>query len=774
MGSRLPSAFGTGELMPFLDGMQVYDKAGRWLGSILNGRETQAPSRGVNFEGSCSITVPRKIVDPATGDVVDNPDLDTDVIPDHIATFGDRLIVIGDSMQAADPWLGIVNDVEWTDGGCLMNCTDFNDWLSTPQLPEDDDMRGTQALKIPTGTAATLIAQMLIGVANVWYGRNGEVEVKLDATGSKTFFGDETATGDVKSAFATLVERAFVEMAWRVELTATTMTPVLVLRDSFVGAEGAPLKDGLLGNIVAGPSVSVSPPEVVNAVRITGSVTVISPELPEGATALPVQQTIPLAEAWWPDDGYRRRLNSGLGAGVIQYIDVPFTFAADEEAALKAAEDARLRALFSDFVHAFHAQFGMPWHGDSSGGAWSWEGSYTTESGGDSIDNERDLTVDRYTHWGELGVGPVHVVMRETGGLAGTYPRWTNTIADWMNCRTGPSRSNAVARTITKGTRVTGVKVTGGSYLAPTTTSYVPKAGCRTWNTWIKIYSINGVALSRVLYAAAYYFAGPVGTVTSNSGGLIRVAYDRVNDVRTVARVGSVASLPDETVLDFEWRAFNQGAYSPERNGVGRLSPYRTVKAGVVVDQSWRVMPYGDEGTSGQTTIVHGIDATQTECTVVSMFSLPDDLPYVVTIDSDEKVLVTSTELNLLTIQRGYDGTVASIHEKGAPLEYTAPQTPEDQAAVQTDPLPIFVAWPEGEAYAAALLTKLHHPKRKFTNHLANVGGDAATIALGSTHDYDVDTEGPPGGVHTRVRVIGFAPDWGGDAPAMELFLEEL
>jgi hypothetical protein len=259
---------------------------------------------------------------------------------------------------------------------------------------------------------------------------------------------------------------------------------------------------------------------------------------------------------------------------------------------------------------------------------------------------------------------------------------------------------------------------------------------------------------------------------SGTDGKLIVVQYDRVNGVQKVWSTINVVECPDETIFAFEWRRYKE-SYDPSSDGIGVESTYKTVKGTALVDASWRVVPY-NSGKSGSTQLLFGITAATTTIPVVSMFPLPTAYPYIVTVGGDEKMLVTAGNLtnSTLTVVRGYDGTIASIHERGETVEYKADEVPEEEAVEVEQPPPQEIPWPAGEAYARLLLEKLHRPKRLHTVRLANVHGDWSSIQIGSVHSIDIQTEGPGGGITGTVRVLGFAPDPA--AGSMELVLEDV
>lgn len=252
----------------------------------------------------------------------------------------------------------------------------------------------------------------------------------------------------------------------------------------------------------------------------------------------------------------------------------------------------------------------------------------------------------------------------------------------------------------------------------------------------------------------------------------VTVAYDRVNGLQSVSTSASVVELSDDTVFAFEWRRYRQGDYDPAQNGVGAASPFQTVKGGALVDGTLRVVPWGSDGQSASTSLAFGIDAVTTQIPVTNALVLPTAYPYIVTVGTDEKMLVRGMSLNVLSVERGYDRTPASIHEAGEAVEYIVADQPDEEPVEETQPPPQEIPWPSGYAYATKLLEKLSRPRRRLSIRLANVGGDWSGVRLGSLHSADIQTEGPAGGIVGTVRVIGFAPN--PVTGSMELVVEDV
>src|SRR3990170_397922 len=631
----------------FLAGIQVYSKAGLHLGAMIYTTFGPRPKSISTWQGvhanSMTVTVPRKVAS-TSGNFIANPDL--------TLIAEDRLLVIGSSF-GLEPWAGSIDTVEWTDGAAILSVQDLYGQLATALI------RDTAAVKTRTGTPVSALASLVMGHANTWLGANGEVQWEFDGTGSLTFFGDDTLSGDILSILGKIARQSFAEFCWDVRVLSDRMVPILVWRDAFSAGAGVALTDGASGNVRANPSYSTSVTQLVNAVRLVGSVTRIESLIPPGAKALPVQEVIPVAEVWLPTGTYRRRTNLSLSAPVTLFVEVPYSLPDESQQEAADAAAAAMRELFKTFIRAVHDQYGRPWHD-----GWSWAGpgpedpDSTEPNATVNLVPERVLHLRDYVHWLHLSDGPRAIVMKH--------------------------RSLA---------------------------SYV------------------------------------------------RVTYDRVNAIQKVARFSVPGDIDPATVFDFEWRRMPE--WDPRRDGVGAEVEVRTVIAGAVRTlTAWRLVPYGQGDQDFSTQLAYGITADAVNLPVVNAFGFPP-VPFDVKIGGDEWVRVTSISGNILTVIRGQLNTTASIHEVGEEVAYIAPTTAESDVTEEiTDRLsPIEVPWPDGEAYATALLAKWSVPSRLLTLQLANVGGDWATVATGSTHTLDLQTEGPSAGVTGTVRVVGFAPD---------------
>lgn len=645
--------------MPFLAGVPVYSKAGAYIGLMTYTTFGPRPKSLSNWQGvnasQMTVTVPRKVAS-TSGNFIANPDLTLIV--------EDRILVIGNSL-GIEPWAGSIDTIEWTDGAAILTVQDLYGQLATPLVREK------APIITRTGTPAVELASIAMSAANVWLATEGEVQWEFDGTGSLAFFGDDTLAGDILSILGKIAVQSFCEFVWDVRVEATRMVPILRWRDSFAAGAGVALTDGATGNVRANPAYSTSVSQLVNAVRLVGAVTRIESLIPPGATALPVQELIPVAEVWLPTGNYRRRTNLSLSAPVTLNVTVPYSLPDASQQQVADDTAAQMRELFKTFIRAVHEQYGRPWHD-----GWAWAGPApeddpaTDQNSVVNLTPERVLHLKDYVYWLHLAAGPASIVMKH-----------------------------------------------------------------RT--------------------AASY----------------VRVTYDRVNAIQTIARFSSPDEIDPAIVFDFEYRRMPE--WDPRRDGVGASVQVRTVIAGAVRTLTqWRLVPWGQGDQDFSTQLAYGITAAATNLPVLNSFGFPP-VPFDAKLDDDEWVRVTSITGSILGVIRGQLGTTASIHEVGESVTYFAPAPAADTAPI-TDVFPTLdpleVPWPDGIAYANLLLAKWSVPRKLLTVQLANVGGDWATVATGSTHALTLGTEGPSAGVSGTARVLGFAPD--DTAGVMELLVE--
>lgn len=410
----------------FTPGIAVYTKGGVYVGSITLWSSIDSRSIAIGQSGGMQFGVPIR-------DYAGNPNAELDLIQ------LDRIIVVGNNL-GTPAWAGTISSFDWdSEGNLMVACEDLSALMSNIEVgdrtgsvnPKDvpnpaDAWAVAERAKLIvalSGERAASAVTAIIGQVNQWRARDAEVLWELDATGSNTFFGDENITGDALSSIGLLAERSFSEYCWGVRVSAGRMNPVFIWRDQFAGGAGAALHDGANGNMSVNIMYRETSTPIINAIRLTGSVTRIENEIPDGAQALPVAEIIPVAEVWLDPGPYRRRTALGLSAGIKLNVSVPFSFPADTQKALADAERAKLMALFRKYIAAIHDQLGQPYHseGFNATGGWSWAGP--TENVPETLDGEpytafgeRHLTIADWTHHRFLAEGPSSVVMEKNDG----------------------------------------------------------------------------------------------------------------------------------------------------------------------------------------------------------------------------------------------------------------------------------------------------------------------------------------------------------------------
>jgi hypothetical protein len=419
----------------FLPGFAIYDKAGLYLGSVSLWETAAARSVALGQAGNLQFTLPTR------REIEVSNDADLDLIQ------LDRIIVAGNNL-GSDPWGGSISGREWANGRLAVTVDDVFAFVTgievgDPSASVDETQTPNPAdayavaqyarrIILRTGDAATSAVAQVIAQVNQFRAAAGEVLWELDATGANAFFGDENVSGDAISALGLIAERSFSEFGWRIRVDQGRMTPILVWRDHFTAPAGVDFTDGPDGNVSTGVLYRESSQTIVNAMRLTGSVTSIQSKIPDGAQALPVQERIPVAEVWLDPGPYRRRTNLGQTAGIKVYVTVPFSFPPETQQGLADDSAAKMMKMFEKYLAAVHEQLGQPYHseGFNSTSGWSWAGPGESIPEGYATFGERYLVLGDWIHRRYLATGPRSVVMvnkADSSHVRVSYDRLTGT-----------------------------------------------------------------------------------------------------------------------------------------------------------------------------------------------------------------------------------------------------------------------------------------------------------------------------------------------------------
>lgn len=393
--TRPTSTPGTSPL--FVPGLSVYGKDGNYLGQITTFTLEDHPSNALNQAGTLRFTV------PVTNDAIGTPNPDVDLL------IEDRIVVIGDNVGG--PTFGFPIDTLLSQGSMIeATCSDMvTSYIQGVEVGDAQasidptavntalDLSLTGQIIARSGETTVGVVTQIMGQVNQMRARDGELVWDVDAEAGGIFFGDENIAGDGLSALNQVADRGFGEYWSTVHGGSGRLRPVLHWRDrGFNVGTGPALSDGPGGSISVGSNYTATSQPIINAVRVTGSVTAIASQIPAGATALPIQELIPVAEVWADASVYRRRVNLGLAAGYLTNVTVPFTIPTDTTAALALAQQALMLALYKTFLAAVHDSLGRPWHN-----GWAWQGqsdAQLTESNGKIVNLDAELAADRYIH----------------------------------------------------------------------------------------------------------------------------------------------------------------------------------------------------------------------------------------------------------------------------------------------------------------------------------------------------------------------------------------
>lgn len=376
-----------------VEGIHVYNKKGEFINIVTLFNDDSPRTKVICNVGSWSFSVPIQIVDPATGDFIVNPEV--------AYLKEDRLVVIGNEL-GMDLWAGTINSVSHEQGSVKVQCEDILTLLADveldPEIPPVPKDSTTKREELHNVTADTLIKKVM-SQYNLAKGARNELQWKIDGVGvdtpttggipddpdvghppfplppwpmdpivpvpgvrsgsecNNTYYGLAYLSGTVNSALDQIVARAFIEYTYRVEFKGSTMVPVLVVRNDFVGNNNVAVADGPGGAIVTQPTYMEDVTTLVNSVIVTGS---------SYTTGDPPIEYLPTARVTMATGGYRFRQQKQSMESSFQMDD---TTTDDAKKAAEAEERKNMR-YFKTFLKAMHSQHGKPWF-PSGSGAWN-------------------------------------------------------------------------------------------------------------------------------------------------------------------------------------------------------------------------------------------------------------------------------------------------------------------------------------------------------------------------------------------------------------------
>ena len=762
----------------FVQGVMVFDKEGNPLGLI--GRFSVGAKRARNVSSispSISIAIP-------SGH------------PDCLLLDDDRLAALQSDL--GEPlWSGAMARSD-SRQALVQRILDepFVQFVGGPTI----DFAEKKKITVADGTPAAAIYAAILAAHNAARSAVHEIVWESDLSGVKAHPGDFEFKGDTMDAVALVASRSQTEFMWRAEIspgvvqtdplwglqfqrawTARYAYPhplnSLILRlvtsDAFTGSEyvegeaptGTDLFDGPGGNLQA-PQIIEDPTPIVNELTLTGQTTRIADLLPQWAQWA-VHEITPSVHLVKDPGKYRRRADNE------QTVDWTLTKAAQQALADKTLE--YLWDLYRSFLRSVHDMEGRPFHE-----GWRYPGpSEYLESSASSQDalsrrawRSRVQILERYAgrpvtgvmysdetnryNWREWLVVSYDRVTGIQELRAWPIPQIQGADIFWCTIKPG-----AVVRFY----RLSGTRVVqhGGSGLGTFDNSGNPNGSGVAVAPWTQVVVEPGgrrISLRLIIQGVRQ----GVWWVDANDPGC-----DFASMSPGAAVDWGAAGQFISKMYDFE--QLNVGKWDPRRDGVGALLPRRSVFwSQITTAPRWHRVSYG-VGADASTQLITGISAEDTDFEVGSSMGFPDlvanaairaaDPNRVEAVskfdaqieDGDAKEIVTVTGQvgSLWNVLRGQQGTTARIHEAGS----TIAALPGEQF----DGIHFPYSWPEGEAYAAALLAKMSKKQYEIVTNVVNRGDIWRSITLGSTHDVRIRTEGPPGGFDGSIRILGYAID---------------
>lgn len=733
--SAHPSGTSVSTVAGFMPALVVADKSGHVLGAIpsTHFNVEASPSRAINASGSMTIALPRLV------DGSPNPYLPL--------IFDDRIVYLGTEL-GTPAWAGTIEPQRFTTGQARVEIPDLTALWDGPTLTIADTLGGT----IP----AWIAYQMAMEASNAQKTLDGEMVWELDLQGTNPFRGELSFEGSAFDIFSAIAQRTGTEFAWSVAVEGDQIVPTLMVRDAFVGATGVTITDvGAAANLAASPEYSRDPTTVISSLTLRGQATDLSRHIADcfDWAFTDVQPSVTVTV----DPGVHRRRKTAE-------VNVDWGLSDTDQASLANGVLAVVNALYLTFLYAFHEEEGRPYHD-----GWQYEGppgnieeflhtglGWRTRSAFITYQDQpasaamyslssSQLLIVRYDR-----VTEVKTVQRVWFTEAGILY-----VLKWYIH--GFSYFYEVAGGVITGRRLLSFDHSSGTVSKDAVTLMWPGEGAGTDHPWTTYHTLRRASsISETEDTTEGHYVDPnyvTGPTTGFQFTRPTIGDPPYSTLVLVPAPDTVDFEPVVTAWDFELRRICD--WDPRRDGVGALTNKRiVVNNQPATPTRWHRVPWGTGG-DGSTSLTHGISATETMIQIDNAFVLPTVYPYDAIIGAwpgEEQVQVTSGLGTILTVARGQNSTAAIIHETGEQFQVT-------NAAAWTGFVNTSPPWPEGEAYAQDLLSRMNRAQERLSLQLTNENDDWITVNLGSLHPVVIATEGPEGGYTGTVRVIGFSPN---------------
>lgn len=719
-------------VVEFAPAISVFDKAGVMLGSIADYTISAPGTRVINGRGSMTFYVPR-------------------VSPDVVLLADDRLVAV--QSELGDPlWAGTMTVNESGAGMLEVQCDDIFQLLA-------DGMPITITEDVADNTPADQIMAQVMDLSNADRAANGEIQWGTSFGSSLFFRGDIDFEGSPLDAIEEIAARAGNEYIWTASLGSdvggTHLSVTLVTSDYFSFPSSASFFDGPDGNIVSDPRVVRDASPVVNYIKVKGQSTDLTKYLPDWASWA-IHDVTPEVVASVDPGPYRRRADLE--------VNVDWGLSKTAQRALAQQTLDAIWDLYTSYLRAIHDMEGRPFHE-----GWKYNGPPDTYeprvAGKDSLSRRAFRT--------RLQLLESHPNTPVSGVMISDQNSQIN-LREWLvvmyNRATSKQSVSVFAIPLAAGLGFAkwsvnangcdGYRVSGGVIVQRVVNKFTSTgASCtsysvRTWfpneRRYVNIRQIINGPFALTWWIPA---SDPDITLTFLS------PEDTLNEVDESGSsfISKVYGFENYRIKDWD----------PRRDGVGQLLSKPTAwYGGTTTRPRWHVVSY-DVGSDAQTSLLAGITASATTIDVETILGFPDTPPFQITVDEDEEeevMTVTAMDGAEWTVVRGQNSTAAIIHEEGASV-YRLGGEPWDGFIFPYD-------WPEGQAYADALVARLSQPSVSVNFRVTNVNDLFSEIQLGSVHPMSLLSEGPTGGWVGDVRVRGYTNP--SDSGTVELILDWL
>jgi hypothetical protein len=293
----------------------------------------------------------------------------------------DNLVYLDNAITR--PWGGVIDNVEYVDGGAHVRCIGTLSLLSGLETP----------LILQNEGRAVDIARRLVQAANAKQAANGDLVVgfsKVPGSTSRPNLGEFSWEGDILDGLQSLANSTVSEfyMASGIDgVTGKFLTSLMWGGDSTALGKSWPaitldhtatiVHDGTGGQVSPGTRVNFAGGQRVSYARLTGATTRMVDHLDYPSVQSVLREVTPETTIYLPSvpgaPTQRRRER-------LHEVSVNWGYSRDQQKAMARQVQERYLTYYKSFLYAYHDRWGAPWWGDGS--AFDWNGPVGTHGSG--------------------------------------------------------------------------------------------------------------------------------------------------------------------------------------------------------------------------------------------------------------------------------------------------------------------------------------------------------------------------------------------------------